>query len=455
MPLASAVTTKRNLRLHMATETSKSPHHSAAETPALNPALDDIEHLVRSLDAADTPVRPGFCATALDKRSKPASPPALPVGYQRRGSELAPVWPPVEKSGPGWQQPKPLPKRPTGRFFVGTILAGITSAIVWHVWSTFFSVSAYGLVAADTLPMNAPWDGCISKLYVREGETVTKGGLLLTLDSPQLGRQLQRLKDELAIETSKLAAESVRLRQEAHGHTAQYYQMWAALQRSREDLARMQQELEQIRSIGDAQVVPRQALNRLVFAESGQREFVEKTAIALAALRQRFEGEEAVGDRATATQLTPIQARIDFLDGEIRRTRDDIRAGRILAPVSGVITRCQVAAGQQTRAHETLLEIVDQASLRIEMFVPQAEIDSYPPGTEIKLAVSPNATSLDCTVVGSRHRFEPAPHSIQQFYSNRETLLPVILQPTASGELPSLLVGSVTKFTLIQKLAGQ
>ena len=420
-------------------------------------ALENVDELVCELNATNAAAREsshtgqGFKTGPSARVSIPFQPVSKPLGYQRRSAEQAP-WPPEGKSGPGWQSPKPLPKRPTGRFFVGGLLACISGAMIWHVWNTFFSVVAYGLVTGDTLTISAPWEATIADVHFREGESIAQGDILITLASTKLDRRLDRLQDELSIEKAKLGAESMRLRQEGQAYTAQYFQMWATLQKSREELLRMQQELEQIRSVGDSEVISQQALNRLTFSESGQREFVEKITSALDALRHRAVDDEAPENQASQAQLQPLQARIDYLNGEIRRTRNEIREGEIRSPVAGVVARCPAIAGQAVTSNECLMEIVDRDSLKIEMFVPQHEIDRYAPGKVIKLSIAPQATPLICTVVGSRNRFESAPLSIQQFYNNRETLLPVILTPRLEGNAQRLFVGSVTKFTLWQSL---
>ena len=415
-------------------------------------SLETTDELVRSLNSNIAPIARG---TTLQPSRK-----AKPIGYQRLNRVQAP-WPLEGLAGPGWESPKPPPKRPTGRFFVGSLLMCTCSAMVWHVWSTFFSVAAYGVVKGDTLTISSPWEGTIAHLHFCEGQSVGKGTLLATLDSSQLQRKLDRLQDEIQVEQAKLGAETARLTQEAHTLNAQYFQMWASLQKSREELLRMQQDLEQVKSIDDPGVLSRQALNRLVFAESGQREFVEKVTCALDELGKRIKSDTVSENQSpqstlepTRAQLEPTRARIEYLNGEVRRTRDEIRDGEIRSPVKGLVVRCHAMEGQSITRNEALIEIIDQDSLKIELYVPQNEIKHYTTGKDIKMSILPHATPVTCRVVGLRNRFEAAPESIQQYYSNSETLMPVMLEPKIAENPSVLIAGSVTRFTLLQRLLG-
>jgi len=412
-----------------------------------------VEDLVHTLDTDDITCRLDFQRATEPAESLESLQPKRLIGYQRSGREQA-LWPPVGKTGPGWQPPKPLPKRPTGRFFVGGMLACFCLGIAWHVWNTFFSVAAYGVVKGDTLPITATCDGKVEQLAIREGQSIAEGDLLITLVSTQLVRKLERLHDDLTIEKAKLDAESLRLRWEGQTNTAQYFQMWGTLEKNREDLHCMQRELEQIKAAGIS-VVSQKTLQRLEHAEAGQREFVAKISSALDALRLRGEPEEQTSESESQTQLRPIRARIIALDAEIQRTRAEIREGEIHSPIAGVVAKCQTVVGQYVAANDPLLEIVGNDSRRIELFVPQAEVGRYPEGKQIRLTIHPRNTPVTCVVVGSRQRFEPAPESIQYFYSNRDTLMPVILAPCEGEATNQLFFGAVTKYTLFESLCGR
>ena len=104
-----------------------------------------------------------------------------------------------------------------------------------------------------------------------EGQSVVKGELLVTLESIELSRELDRLKDELSLENAKLESETVRLRHEHQSENAAYLQLWGSLQKNREELLRLQSDLVRIQKVKESHVVTGQEYDRLAFLESGQR----------------------------------------------------------------------------------------------------------------------------------------------------------------------------------------
>ena len=56
--------------------------------------------------------------------------------------------------------------------------------------------------------------------------------------------------------------------------------------------------------------------------------------------------------------------------------------------------------GQSITRNETLIEIIDQDSLKIELYVPQNEIEHYATGKDIKLPILPHATPVTCAKRG-------------------------------------------------------
>ena len=167
------------------------------------------------------------------------------------------------------------------------------------VWDSFLGVAAYGTVTGDTLRVTAPWAGFVQKLEVEEGQTVRKGQLLATMHSLDLERQLAQLDDELRVERARLDGEKARLRWDSQSHAAEYFELWGALLKNKEDLSRLRNDLERAQSVRDKSIIPQQEMDRLIFAEAGQREMVEKMSQALNELRHRV--EEKPTDEQTAS----------------------------------------------------------------------------------------------------------------------------------------------------------
>ena len=372
-------------------------------------------------------------------------------GYQRLSSQAP--WPPAGASGPGLQPPKPLPKRPTGRFFVGAILATICATIGWLIWDACLGVAAFGVVTADTLTVVALWDGRVTELHIREGERVKQGVLMALLASSDLQRRFERLQDELHVTQAKLTADTAKMQQDAQTQTAEYFGLWATQQKSREELTRLQREWLRIQSVRIPTAVSNDERDRVRFALTGQTEFVAKSAEALEALRNRTAANAE--PTTSMVSLEPTKAQIESLKAELDRVCDEIREGELRAPVTGVVVRRHAAVGQQVTRQQVVFEIVDDASIRIELFVPQKSVNEFAAGSKLNLSLEPTSRSLACEIVGSRNCFEPAPLSIERFYSSHAALQPVILKPQDDAERDKLQLGAVTRLSLLQAARWQ
>ena len=187
-------------------------------------------------------------------------------------------------------------------------------------------------------------------------------------------------------------------------------------------------------SVRDKSIIPQQEMDRLIFAEADQREMVDAMSQALEELRHRVEEkptdeQTASDDGRSLEQLRPVFARIDASEASRSRLMENLDEGRLLAPVDGVVVRCDQAAGQSLGQLETVLELIDSDSLMATLYVHQNDSHSMTPGTRVTVTVEPLSQPVACRVLRSRERFESAPESVERYYRKGEPLLPVILQP--------------------------
>jgi multidrug resistance efflux pump len=415
--------------------------------------LETVEELVRDLSAIECPTQadPVVSDPLAERRTVKRESLSKPRGYFHRRVDQAP-WPPNGVAEPGFQAPRPLPKRPTGRFFIGSLFAAICLTSGWYVWSNFMDVSAYGVVKGDTLTIRSPWDGKISQIHVVEGQTAVKGELLVTLESNELARELDRLQDELRMEQAKLESENVRLRHEHQSENAEYLQLWGSLQKNREELLRLQGDLARIQKVKESHVITGQEHDRIVFMELGQRKLVEKLTAAVEELRERSTDGVLTEAPLAMLQLKPTLARIEYLEGQVRRTQVEIRDGELRSPVTGIVGRRYAAVGQVVSHLDTIVEVTDQDSLRIELFISQDDIDGFEIGKHLNVSIEPLSQAVVCNVVGSRKHFEEAPESIHRYYASRQTLMPLILRPIDNASDQLLNVGAIVKMKLLANL---
>lgn len=429
--------------------------HNSVKTAATNDvgaAIENVEALVRDLQQTEAaPTAPAADAISIAPAMQPD---AKPRGFQTKAT-TRPQWPAADQQGPGLSSPKPLPKRPTGRFFIGAILLFICLTVGWLIWDTFIGVAAYGVVKGDTLNICVPFDGEIAHLHVKEGQSVSRGDLLLTLRSPDLERELARLKDELSVEQAKLDSDSAKQLWESQAHAAEYFEMFGLLQKHREEQSRLQSDVDRMDQLKDPTIIPLQEQDRMRFALAGQNELVAKMSVAIEELRKRTEAEGQPDPSKESVQLKPTLARVAYLKSEISRLNQQLQEGELRSPCNGVVVRRHVAVGQRTTRMTNVLDVVDRDSLYVELFMPQDDANSVAQGKPLNVSVESHDSSVKCVIETGRECFEPAPPAIRRYYKSDEPLLPVVLRPNAISTDQPLRIGAMTRLTLLQSYGWQ
>lgn len=113
------------------------------------------------------------------------------------------------------------------------------------------------------------------------------------------------------------------------------------------------------------------------------------------------------------------------------RLRERIGQGQVRAPVSGRVTKRFCLTGEAVKESEAVVEILEDNSIEVVLYVPQGLTDEFSPGCEIDISLEPYDHAMRCTVRRLGDRFEPAPDSISRFYQSQQYLLPVYLTPHA------------------------
>jgi multidrug resistance efflux pump len=334
-----------------------------------------------------------------------------------------------------------------------------------QVWQSFFRYRAYGTVEGRLLELSPPWDGAIAFAHVREGDTVRQGQVLLTLDNPELQHQLAQVEDDLLVAKANLEAETVKLRWQLAFHLDETTGAAAASEEARgqllaeqAQLERMAADLDRARRVhaGMPGAVEPQALDRLRYDRHGQEGKVARLRDALAERGQRAHLADTLlggqGDLAATAaedgrqQLQPFLARITALQRQRGRLRERLAQGRVCAPANGVVVRLCHFPGERCRPAEPVLELLEEGSLRIALYLPQDASTDFAVGADVDLVLEPYPQPLTCNVTRFGDRYEQAPESIKRHYAVGQALLPVYLRPRPeAARWTALCVGGVVK----------
>ena len=348
--------------------------------------------------------------------------------------------------------PRTPPARRSGRLLLAVLMFAACSAGIATVWDSLLRYRAYGVVTGRIVDVSAPIDGVLESVHVREGDDIRADSRLAIVADLQSQQQLERVADELKIAEARLHAEIARIQWEAsvqdteitrsmaefHAGVGEVHETVGSLNVIRNELQRT---AELIHSNAAREV---DYVNQTI-REQAQKDKLDAVRKALAVLKERAETAASI-PRLGQEQVAPLVAKVDMLLNETQRIRTWISQGDLRAPINGTILHRHHPAGEYVKSSEPLFSVIEDASVEIELFLPQEMTDEYEIGDSIDLKIEPFPDLVPCTVthIGSEHRRPPT--NIEVFYRRDVRLLPVKVRPEARyvGDR-RLSVGAVAK----------
>lgn len=303
--------------------------------------------------------------------------------------------------------------RPVGRSVIAFVLAGGLIVAAITMWTAFFRYSAHGVVVASTSEISAPWSGAIQTVHVRPGEFVEQGALLATVVDPDLDASIARLRDELKTTQAELDAETARLEESFLTQqdnylrlTSQYLDVMGRLgaeSATAEELAASRDRLEPL--VGKA-IVPEQEIDSLRFRHDASSARIVSLQRAAAALESRL-SQTPSQDRIN-TQLKPWVTKTELLAAEIARLEAKQQRGAVRAPFPGRVVRVRGHAGEACSSDRPIVELLDDRSREITLYVAPSRIERFPVGRRVWAKIgSRSAAVCQVTSIGAQHEASP------------------------------------------------
>lgn len=371
--------------------------------------------------------------------------------FQFQGTDGQPNTP-LEPTEPPTVTPRTPPSRRSGRLLLAGLMFAACSAGVATVWDSLLRYRAYGVVTGRIVDVSAPIDGVLQSVHVREGDDIREQTRLAIVADLQSQQQLERVADELKIAEARLHAEIARIQWQSQ---VQDTEMTKSLAEFHEGVGQVHETVGSLNVIRNElrrtqELISGNAAREVDYVNQTIREQAQKDKLAavqkaLAVLKERAETAASV-PRLGQEQVAPLVAKVDMLLNETERIRTWISQGDLRAPVNGRILHRHHPAGEYVKSSEPLFSVIEDASLEIELFLPQEMTDEFHIGDTIKLKIEPFEELVPCEVtqIGSQHRHPPA--NIEVFYRRDVKLLPVKVRPDAAfaGDR-RLSVGAVAK----------
>ncbi|NMF81876.1 efflux RND transporter periplasmic adaptor subunit [Nodosilinea sp. P-1105] len=200
--------------------------------------------------------------------------------------------------------------------------------------------------AIDLLTVSPQASGLqIQQILVREGDQVTAGQVLATLDDATLQADLRQAQAQLSVSQ------------------AQVTQRRAALSQAQASLSESQQNLERLRTLAEQGAISQQELTR-------QQTEVVTAQEAISLSRAEVDSAEA-GVRSQ-------QATIDRLQTQLNQTT-------VRAPVAGVVAERQATVGDVSASGTSIVTLIQDNQLKLVAEVPQAQLEQVSVGAPVAI----------------------------------------------------------------------
>lgn len=251
-------------------------------------------------------------------------------------------------------------------------------------------------VAADMVVLSSRVPGWINAVRVIEGETVTRGAVLVVIDERVASLQLLELDAQLAAAAARRAETEARIVLIDEQTASQREAREARVAIAAAALAEAEAQLDLARA-------EFARARRLTDTGAGTQARLDQTRSAFEAGSQKVLGRHAeVADARAALaevvaargQLTVLRRQLDTLAAEergLRSQRDraalDLEDRTIVMPFDGVVDRVFVDAREYVTPGQRLLMVHDPAAVRVDANVKETDIRYFRPGARVSIAV--------------------------------------------------------------------
>src|SRR5262245_14223322 len=208
----------------------------------------------------------------------------------------------------------------------------------------------------------------IQTVSVKQGDTVKRGQVLMTLDAKDLESELSRVKGEL------VTAEDEHRIASAGGSPDELAQLQSDLAKTETEIARLRREAE--------------SLDRLYAKQAATRQELEQNKIALekaeADKRLIEQKKNAIANR-TKVQVERSNLRAEEARSAIRALQEKLNSARVATPGSGTIFSLPARAGTFVHTGDVLAELADLTRVRVRVFVDEPELGLLKEGQPVEI----------------------------------------------------------------------
>jgi HlyD family secretion protein len=242
------------------------------------------------------------------------------------------------------------------------------------------------LIPEEIRQIAAPVEGRVEQKFVKPGETVTAGTVLVELSNPTLKQAAVDV--EYQIKTAEADLNNLRSRLDSDRMSQQ-----ASTAQVQSEYSQAKIQLDTDEQLAKEGLVPLLTLRI-------SRVKVEQLANRLEIEKKRITSAKASADAQVAAQ----QSRIEQLRAQLRLDQEQVASLQVRAGTYGVLQEVTVEVGQQITPGTNIARVADPSSLKAALQIPETQIKDIAIGQTASI----DTRSGGAVVRGSVQRIDPA-----------------------------------------------
>lgn len=255
------------------------------------------------------------------------------------------------------------------------IIAGTLAVIYWLIINYYDDKNRTddAQVDGNIVPALARTDGFVDSVYVNDDQYVNAGDILVQLDTIDLGLQLKKSLNDLAIAKTNLnrAETGVQMAEIDNKMAIQ------SIEAQKVSLSTSETNYKRNKILMEKGVV---SVQMFEFTE----EAFKKNTIGLQnAYDNQIKASSKIGDAKKQVELS--RQNIDAQNNQVEILRKDIYYATIKAPVSGHVSKRKIQNGQMVRAGAQLFSIVQSNELWVTANFKETQVAAFPAGKKVKI----------------------------------------------------------------------
>ncbi|MEA4901030.1 efflux RND transporter periplasmic adaptor subunit [Desulfitobacterium sp.] len=226
-------------------------------------------------------------------------------------------------------------------------------------------------------------DGKIAAIHVQNGDAVTKGQVLIELETQDLQSQVDVLK-------AQLTSLEGQLQQASHPpQPALIQQQNLLISLAEQDLLTQEKALERSKSLYEAGAISLSAYEEAQHQTEKAKNYLEQQKLALQLLYEQ-------GEPASGTGLY-FSGQREALNTQIRQLEDKIQKSKVVAPQDGIVKDLTFKTGMVASSGQLLLSIAPDQGYHLESYILASDALDVKAGSPVKVIQETSAGNLSLT----------------------------------------------------------